>query len=662
MLALLLLLLPCLAWAQPDTTWSRSFQMEGRCYLYDVVAAPNDIIVSCGYRATGTLSNPNFDYLLAGYTMEGESLYVRTYSMTEADEILEGIIHLGGDTVVAVGFDNDGRSITLLAFDAPTGDLLWERVYNPGNGLSKGRDITRLSDGRFAAVGYRLQGNSSDAWVLLCEANGDTIWSRTFGGASTDIANGVLQLSNGNLVVGGITRASQFSDYDQWTFEVNLSGNQVGNGLVFNGGDNDYCYSMSRDPLSNYWLIGRGGADVSGYGYTTVLPADGAPYSLTFSSPGFSDQFRAAMPWFGGMLFVGRSGNSSSRTSFLMRAIDEEQDNLWTWRYGRLGTEAGFNNISQLPDGGAIVCGAMILPEDTTQTRGYLLRISPPAGVQGTVIGLSDGQPVFGARVRAAGDDRFTITDAQGRYRLELAAGTYDITVDGVCIESDTSFGVVVGDSALAEVNFTPGQPAFDALHSSLNIVVENHVTGSVMFPLENVGSGALSFSIEAIALAPQGSWISVEPASGVIPAGDSLEIAVSVFADTTDDGVYDFFGRLVVHSNDCPDTVVMIPVLVTVLDAEERPGLPAQFVMSPAYPNPFNSNTVVTLELPQETELRLEVFNVQGRLISTVAESRFSAGIHNINIDLAGKATGIYLLRAQTAGLTSTQKLLFLR
>ncbi|MCB9357700.1 MAG: carboxypeptidase regulatory-like domain-containing protein [Calditrichaeota bacterium] len=662
MLALLLLLLPCLAWAQPDTLWSRNFQLEGRCYLYDVTQASEDIVVACGYRAP-TGSSTNWDYLMAAYSLDGDSLWARTYLETETEESLEGIITLAEDTVVAVGYGQGGYAVSMLALRASTGELLWNRSYAPsGGGRTKARDIVKLADGRFAVAGYRLLGTSSDAWILLCEANGDTVWTRNFGGQGTDIANGILQLESGNLVVGGISRASNFSDWDQWTFEVDLNGNQVGNGLTFNGGDDDFCYSVARDPLSNYWLIGRSGTDVNGIGVVTVLPPDDAPSTLIFSSPGFSDQFRSGIAWFDGMLFVGRSGTSVTRSSFYMRAINDQHESIWTWRFGTLGTDGGLNNIAQLSDGGAIACGTMIAPEDTTSIRGYFLRVLPPAGVQGRVTGLSDGEPVPGARVFAAGQDRYTITDIEGRYRLELAPGQYDVVVTGACIESDTAYGVTIAENGLSDHDFTPGQAELTDLQSSINVIAPNHESGSATLILQNSGTGALSFSLEAVGVAPTGSWMSVSPAEGVVPVGEEAVIQVIVEADTTDDGVYDFFGHVVVHTNSCPDTVIAVPVLATILDTETPATLPNEFSLSPAFPNPFNSSTTLTLALPQETTLRLEVFNVQGRLVETLAASRYSAGNHTINIDLSGSATGVYLLRAEALGAVVTQKLLYLR
>ncbi len=45
-------------------------------------------------------------------------------------------------------------------------------------------------------------------------------------------------------------------------------------------------------------------------------------------------------------------------------------------------------------------------------------------------------------------------------------------------------------------------------------------------------------------------------------------------------------------------------------------PPLPSQFVVNPAYPNPFNSSVVIDYELPKESLVRIQVYGLLGNLI----------------------------------------------
>ncbi len=79
--------------------------------------------------------------------------------------------------------------------------------------------------------------------------------------------------------------------------------------------------------------------------------------------------------------------------------------------------------------------------------------------------------------------------------------------------------------------------------------------------------------------------------------------------------------------------------------------GKPETFSLQQNYPNPFNPSTVISFQLPQVSEVSLEIYDLTGRLIRTLAAQTVPAGRHNVTWD--GKdslgrsaATGVYLYR----------------
>jgi hypothetical protein len=660
---LLLLLLPCLSFAQPDTTWSRTFLINDRCSLYDVEIVHDTLVVGVGYSQIG-IPSTDLNYMICAYTTSGDSVYARTILETEDNESLVGLMNFSGDTMIATGWSTDvGRELNLISFLASTGEVLWERGYAIA-GRTKGKNLCKLADGRFAVVGYRggiVDPTHSDVWVLLCEANGDTVWTRAFGGTNTDIGDDIGQLPNGNLLIASETFNNFGAQaWDIMRLEVDLNGNQVGSIQLFGSAFSESCYNSVLDPFGNYWYIGKSTA-MGGEGYAVVIPSTGAPYIVDYSTENYGDSFIDGIPWFGGMLFVGKSGNSGSLTGPFMRAIDEENESRWVWRYGALALDGGFNSITPRSDGGAISVGAFVSDPDTIMSA-YILSISPPAGIQGTVRSANDGEPIVGARVHELGSTRYAVTDAEGIYQLEITAGVHDIVVSGNCIESDTMPGVVVDENDLTMLDFEVGEPLFSNLQSSVNIISQNEMTSSETITLANSGTGAMQYRLSVEGLSPPGPWLSVSPSEGILQPNESTEITVSVEADTTNDGTFEFFGELTIRSNACPDTVIVLPVLASVLDVDDRTALPTEFSLSRAYPNPFNSNTSITLSLPHETHVRMEVYNIAGKWVQTLVDGPVLSGNHNINIDLTGSASGLYFVRAVTPTTNASQKLLYIR
>jgi hypothetical protein len=80
----------------------------------------------------------------------------------------------------------------------------------------------------------------------------------------------------------------------------------------------------------------------------------------------------------------------------------------------------------------------------------------------------------------------------------------------------------------------------------------------------------------------------------------------------------------------------------------------PHDFMLKQNYPNPFNPSTVISYQLPVNSQVELSIYNLLGQKISTLVSEKQSAGIHKINWDASGLVSGVYLYRLE-AGYPST-------
>jgi len=75
-------------------------------------------------------------------------------------------------------------------------------------------------------------------------------------------------------------------------------------------------------------------------------------------------------------------------------------------------------------------------------------------------------------------------------------------------------------------------------------------------------------------------------------------------------------------------------------------------------YPNPFNSNTIISFNLPVESRIDINIYNMLGELVvKLINHKKYNSGLHTISFDRAGIATGMYFIRANfsTIKLTKT-------
>jgi hypothetical protein len=99
-----------------------------------------------------------------------------------------------------------------------------------------------------------------------------------------------------------------------------------------------------------------------------------------------------------------------------------------------------------------------------------------------------------------------------------------------------------------------------------------------------------------------------------------------------------------------------------TYLATDERNAmLPSSLALS-CYPNPFNPSTTISFALEHETNIRLNIFDLTGRRVRTLAEGRWNAGMHEVRFDGAALPSGLYFARLQAGGLAKTQKLVMLK
>lgn len=93
------------------------------------------------------------------------------------------------------------------------------------------------------------------------------------------------------------------------------------------------------------------------------------------------------------------------------------------------------------------------------------------------------------------------------------------------------------------------------------------------------------------------------------------------------------------------------------------RINQPQQFIIYGVYPNPFNDQTRLKLNLPADTELKIELFNVLGQKSGLLLDRFEKAGIKNIYLQPgADLSSGVYYLKIETETATKYQKLMLIR
>jgi hypothetical protein len=106
-----------------------------------------------------------------------------------------------------------------------------------------------------------------------------------------------------------------------------------------------------------------------------------------------------------------------------------------------------------------------------------------------------------------------------------------------------------------------------------------------------------------------------------------------------------------------------MLSDQITLTDVENKTtGLPKEINLYQNYPNPFNPNTIIKYELPKSQRIKIQVFDVIGRLTGTLFEGYQSAGIHEISFDAKKLNSGNYFIKLDAGNMSKTIRVMLLK
>jgi hypothetical protein len=123
-----------------------------------------------------------------------------------------------------------------------------------------------------------------------------------------------------------------------------------------------------------------------------------------------------------------------------------------------------------------------------------------------------------------------------------------------------------------------------------------------------------------------------------------------------------DFFPFTKLYGNDSPAAHNRDWELLGWGDDAAWAELPLDFALRGNYPNPFNPATVIRYELPAASQVRLEVFDLAGRLVEILVNGRRQAGYHDVTWDASNFLSGMYFYRLRANGHSEAKKMILVK
>lgn len=161
-------------------------------------------------------------------------------------------------------------------------------------------------------------------------------------------------------------------------------------------------------------------------------------------------------------------------------------------------------------------------------------------------------------------------------------------------------------------------------------------------------------------------SWLEVSQLGGMVVPGESMELVLSLDSHGLTDGEYQ--AGITIVSDDPANETVEVPIELTVSSLSSvEDYLPQSVLLSGAVPNPFNPATEIEFSLPKEALVRLEVYDLSGRLVRSLHSGMIGAGYHSVrwfgnNNQGQAVASGKFFARLLVDGQVMVKPLVLIR
>ena len=557
-------------------------------------------------------------------------------------------------------------------------DTLWTRTFG-GDSADFGYSIQQTSDGGFIITGSTASFgiDSSDVWLIKTDSLGNEEWNRTFGGSGNDVGNCVLEdtMDIGYIIVGSTTSFSPDSTNDVCLVKTDLNGDTMWT-RTFGGIHNDVGNSIAQTNDGGYIIVGTTYSYGTGFGEVWLIKTTArgdSEWTRTFWGWGPSEGNAVQPTTDGGYIIIGTTPLMSGNHAAWLIKTDSNGDSLWTRTFGVWGVYG--RSVRQTTDGGYILAvllvdqgGAII----KTDSLGNQLWVNDQVG-SGSVRQTSDGgYIVIGTSFSGFPWYQYYAhlikTDLLGNWYWSW---TFQSNSSGSDAQQTFDGGYIL----VGTINTWTSNPDMFLIRLSRDSIPSPVLSATPdtlffwgwvggpnypdqWFQVENLGFNTLNY-----ALSDDVPWLTEDPMNGG-PVPPTNTVWVSVDDTGLAEGIH--YGHIIVTApgaQESPDTVfVKLRLFPSNVPSFRGNDIPKEFGLLPPYPNPFNPTTNLTFDVPQARYVDLSIYDIQGRKVAELNSGWCPPGTYHTTFNGLNLSSGIYFCQMVAGDFVQTRKLLLLK
>ncbi len=370
----------------PDTIWTNIFGGTDDEFGHFAEQTNDGGYILTGWtKSFGAGLN---DIWLIKTNSSGDTLWTKTFGGSEDDnsscvrQTSDGGYILFAETV---SFGPTYWKAWLIKTDA-TGDKTWTKLIGENRHyfIQSGFE---LFGGDYIFVGYHKASGAGqeDIWFVKTNHSGDTVWTKTFGGTGNDISSTFQQTNDGGYIIAASTNSFGAGNYDAWLIRTNADGDTIWT-RTYGGADTDHASDVKQTDDNGFIIAGstRSFGHANNYNDAWLIKTNfngDTTWTKTFGGDLHDGALSVQQTSDGGFLIVGNLGIDSFNRDIWLIKTNASGDSLWTKTFGGANWDIG-RSTEPTSDGGYIICGDFY-QSSTNNYDIWLLKIEPdPNNVQ----------------------------------------------------------------------------------------------------------------------------------------------------------------------------------------------------------------------------------------------------------------------------------------
>lgn len=206
---------------------------------------------------TNSFGAGNWDIFVVRTNSNGDAIWTRTYGGSNADWADDLKATSDGGFIFAgrtMSFGNGSGDFYLVKSDS-LGVIEWSRTYG-GTADERAFSVQQTADGGYLIAGETFSfGQGVDCYVVKTDADGDTLWTRNYGGNADDWASSIQQTTDGGHLIAGQTGSFGAGGNDFYILRTDAQGDTLWT-RVHGGSATEYAFSIQQTTDGGYIVAG----------------------------------------------------------------------------------------------------------------------------------------------------------------------------------------------------------------------------------------------------------------------------------------------------------------------------------------------------------------------------------------------------------------------